>query len=333
MGEFIFEPQITQQYVEKFATPEQLMFRYTGLVPKANKLYKSPFRKEERPSCSFYIGKSGDLLLRDFGAGTSSSWMNIIMQTHNCSFGRAIRIAAEDLGLVKASSPRQVCKLIEIPKVESSLTNLQVQIKNFTKEELEWWRTFGINETTLDKYNVFSIQTTFINGVIHTFSNANFPIFGYYLGKSDDIEIWKIYLPKNANKGYRFLTNAKESIIQGWKQLPKSDDLVVITKSLKDVMLLSKLGLPACAPNSENVFLSEQRIDNLKQRFKNVVVLFDNDLAGIRAMIKLKKQYPEFYYCFIPRRYSKDLSDFCKKYGLDKTKKLVNKYLEWMKNQ
>jgi 5S rRNA maturation endonuclease (ribonuclease M5) len=328
MGEFIFEPRITKEYIEKYASQEQLMYRYTGLVPKANKLYKSPFRKEDRASCSFYIGKSGDLLLRDFGVGTSLSWVNIIMRKYSCSFWKALRIAAEDLDLVDKNSFRDVYKLIEIPKVESSLTNLQVQIKDFTEEELDWWNSYGVTESTLNKYNVFSIQTTFINGVIHTFSSPISPIFGYYFGKKDDIEVWKIYLPKNKNKGYRFLTNAKESVIQGWKQLPKTGDIIVITKALKDVMLFNELGIAACAPNSETVFLTEQRIEQIKQRFKKIYICFDNDSAGISAMRKLKKQYPEFTYTFIPRKYSKDISDFCKRFGKDKTRKFVYKYLE-----
>jgi 5S rRNA maturation endonuclease (ribonuclease M5) len=333
MGEFTFEPPISQKYVEQFASQEQLMYRYTGLIPKANKLYKSPFRKESRPSCSFYTGKSGDLLLRDFGAGTSSSWMNIIMQKYNCSFGRAIRIAAEDLGLIKQSSSRQICKLIEIPKIEYSLTNIQTQIKDFTKNELDWWNSFGISEKTLNKFNVFSVQTTFINGIIHTFSSEENPIYGYYFGNKEDIEIWKLYFPFNKNQGYRFLTNAKEGLIQGWKQLPKTGKVLVITKSLKDVMLLNELKIPACAPNSETVFLPKQRICQLKDRFEKIVILFDNDITGISFMRKLKKEYPEFYYTYIPRKYSKDLSDFYKSYGIDKTIKLINIYQKWLITQ
>jgi hypothetical protein len=260
--------------------------------------------------------------------------VEIVMQKYGCSFWKALRIAAEDLDLVSKSSSRDVYKLIEIPKVESSLTNLQVQIKDYSKDELEWWDSFGITKQTLDKYNVFSVKTTFINGAIHTFSSPTSPIFGYYFGKKDDIEVWKIYLPKNKNKGYRFLTNAKESVIQGWKQLPASGDMIVVTKALKDVMLFNEFGIAACAPNSETVFLAESIIEQLKARFKKIYVVFDNDIAGISAMRKLKKIYPEFTYAFIPRRYAKDISDFCKRFGKDKTRKFINKYLnnEYTKN-
>lgn len=328
-----FEHPLTQQYIEEYASQEQLMHRYTGYIPKANKLYFSPFRQEAKPSCSFYTGKRGDLLLRDFGEGSSYTWMNIIMRKYNCSFGKALRIAAEDLGLVQSTVSRDVIKLIEIPKIESTVTNIQVEVKEYSQKELDWWNKFGISRLTLKKYNVFSIKTVFLNGKILTFSSEDNPIYGYYLGSKDDFELWKIYIPKSKNKGYRFLTNAKESIIQGWKQLPKSGNVVVITKSQKDVMLCYELGISAIAPNSETVFISDNRLQQLKERFKYIIVLFDNDYAGISSMKKLKKQYPELYYTFIPRKYSKDLSDFHKKYGIDKTIKMIKQYKEWLNGQ
>ena len=328
MGEYIFQPIITKQYIESIASQEQLMYLYTGLIPKANKLYSSPFRKEIRPSCSFYTNKHDDLVLKDFGTGSSFSWINIVMYKYSCNYGRALQIAAEDLGIISKTNKirNKSAKLISIPKIEKSSSDIKVQIKEFTKKELEWWNSFGISQKTLKYYNTFSIQTSFLNGKIHMFSQEDNPIYGYYFGKDEDLELWKLYFPKTKNKGYRFLTNAKENIIQGWKQLPKTGEFVVITKALKDVMLLYEFGIPACAPNSETVFLSDNYLNNLKSRFKNIIVLFDSDFAGISSMRNLRKKYPELSYTFIPRKYAKDLSDFYKRFGLKRTIKLIEEY-------
>ena len=59
--------------------------------------------------------------------------------------------------------------------------------------------------------------------------NKGCPAYGYYGGKEDNVELWRIYFPKK--KQYRFLTNWKAKQIQGYKQLPKSGKLLVITKS------------------------------------------------------------------------------------------------------
>lgn len=37
-------------------------------------------------------------------------------------------------------------------------------------------------------------------------------------------------------------------------------------------MLLYEFGIPAIAPNSENVFLTKEMIDKLKTKFKRIVV-------------------------------------------------------------
>lgn len=79
--------------------------------------------------------------------------------------------------------------------------------------------------------------------------------------------------------------------------LPKSGDAIVITKSLKDIMVLYELGIPAIAPISENCYLTEAQHNKLVKRFDKVVLFYDNDRAGITNLNKFRKQYPELYPC------------------------------------
>ena len=44
---------------------------------------------------------------------------------------------------------------------------------------------------------------------------------------------------------------------------------------MKDVMCLYSFGIPAIAPNSETQFVSEKVLEELKQRFKHIVLLYD----------------------------------------------------------
>lgn len=121
----------------------------------------------------------------------------------------------------------------------------------------------------------------------------------------------------------RFLSNWKSFLLQGSKQLPKEGDTLVITKSMKDVMCLYSLGVTAIAPNSENLFLTESQFSKLKSRFKRIVVFYDNDLPGIHNMNKIKKSF-DVQCLWIPRSYgAKDISDFYKMYGRDKTLELI----------
>ena len=77
--------------------------------------------------------------------------------------------------------------------------------------------------------------------------------------------------------------------------LPKMGEYLVVTKSLKDVMTLYNLGIPAIAPISENCFLSEAQYHRLKERFKHIILLYDNDRPGLRAMISIKKKFQYEY--------------------------------------
>jgi len=76
--------------------------------------------------------------------------------------------------------------------------------------------------------------------------------------------------------------------------LPKQGgDYLVITKSLKDVMALYEFGIPAIAPCSENLFVTEAQYSRLKAKFKRIYLLYDNDLPGVSATRKIHKQYPD----------------------------------------
>ena len=115
--------------------------------------------------------------------------------------------------------------------------------------------------------------------------------------------------------------------------LPKNGgNLLVVTKSMKDVMLLYELGIPAIAPCSENVFLTDNQYNKLRPHFDNCIVLFDNDIAGVQNLRKIKKQHPELICTCIPRSLSKDISDFYAKYGKKKTIALIEEAKEYYLN-
>lgn len=79
--------------------------------------------------------------------------------------------------------------------------------------------------------------------------------------------------------------------------LPKSGDYVVVTKSMKDVMVFYELGIPAIAPISENCYLTDAQHNKLIKRFKHVVLVYDNDRAGKTNSVKFYRQHPELYVC------------------------------------
>lgn len=93
---------------------------------------------------------------------------------------------------------------------------------------------------------------------------------------------------------------------------------------MKDCMTLYSLGISAVAPISENCFVSDTQYAKLKEKFKHVFLLYDRDLPGVRASNKIHKSHPDLNIFLIPKKYEcKDISDFHKKYGRDKTLELI----------
>jgi hypothetical protein len=106
------------------------------------------------------------------------------------------------------------------------------------------------------------------------------------------------------------------SDLQGLSQLPKSGDILVITKSLKDVMCLDIWGIPSIAPSSESCIIPAEVVKNLNDRFARIYILYDFDRTGISFANKHRKLYGFMPLFFTNGKFdtfdykSKDFSDF-----------------------
>lgn len=323
---FTIEPKITKDYLLSQYSEETYMQYYLGVEVKKG-LFCSPLRKDNNPTCSFYRNSSGELIFKDFNGSFYGNFISVVMTKYSVNYHQALKIIANDFGIIKRKNIQKHEGVIQVstPKLNTSgHAKIQVEIKDFTKAELDWWNQYGITPQILKKYHVYSCKTVFLNGNISNTYDGKTLMFGYYGGMMQGNELWRIYFP--GRHTFRFLTNWPAKKIQGYKQLSKTGKLLIITKSMKDVMCLRSLGINACAPNSENLFVSDSVLADLKTRFKYIVVFYDNDLAGIANMKKIKKEHPELVYFFIPRRFkAKDISDFHKKYGKKNTSKFIKK--------
>lgn len=330
MLDFTIEPKITKEYLLEQNNEETYMAYYLG-VSVSKKLFRSPLRVDHHQTCSYFRGKSGVLYFKDFATGQCLDFVNVVMTKFGCNYYEALNTIAKDFGYIKNDkTPKKAIKIQ--PKFEGTKqTFIQVEIKEFSDAELKWWNTFGITKDILHKFNVYSCKNVFLNGSLHSQSLQHMPIYGYYFGKKENIEQWRLYYPRKTE--FRFIGNVSSKIVQGYKQLPKKGKLLIITKSMKDLMSMYAYGITACAPNSETIFMTDKMLEDLKQRFERIVVMFDNDKPGISAMRKIKKQHPELEYFFIPRKYKcKDFSDLRAMYGKDKTKELIIEALKFIKN-
>lgn len=328
MLNFEFTPEITKEFLQSKYSDETYFEYYLGFQV-TKKLFTSVLRTDNNPTCSFYRNRVGDLIYKDFGTGDSYNFIGLVMAMFNLSYYQALNKIAVDFGFIK-------CEHIVTQKVEikestnkiddSGPTYIQVTKKSFSKEELDWWLKFGIEEPLLNKYNVYSCEHIFINGRLSISSTPSNFIFGYYFGTDNGRELWKIYMP--LRKKFRFLNNLSVKILQGYEQLPQSGPLLIITKSTKDCIVLNRLGIPAVAPNSETIIIDQETMNEFHQRFKYIVFYWDRDYAGVTNLQKIRKVYPECAYFINPKNTAKDLSDCVEKFGLRYVRDQIPKYLK-----
>lgn len=315
MFDLDISPRITKEFILSRVSQEQIFEFYLG-IPVKKGLFCSPsiIRVDKQPTCAFYKNGKGILKYKDF-AGPSFDCISLVMFLYNCTYYIALRIIANDFNLIDLPKLEKHIAKIEYSGnvIESTeKAKIQVEIKDFTEKELNWWSSFGISLLTLRKFKIFSIKSVFLNGNYFTSSTETSPIFGYYGGNnSDGDELWRLYMP--TKRKYRFLSNWESSQFQGIKQLPKEGNHCIISKSMKDLMVLYEFGFISIAPTSENVLMTEGRFSRLQEKFSNIVVFFDNDLAGVKGAHKYKKAYPNVRCIFLKRKYSKDISDLFKK--------------------
>lgn len=311
------EINITKELLLKNHSEEEFMEFYLG-IPVRKGLQISPLRTDKKPTASFFRNKKGDLIFHDFDGSFYGNFISVVMQLFQCSYYKALKIIAIDFGIIKTEVHEPHLPKLKYTgsKIEEKQTtsNIQVKLKEFSKKEIDWWKSFGISITTLKKFQVYSCEHSFLNGYYYSSSSDTSPVYGYFGGLKDGIDLWRLYMP--TKRTYRFLSNWTSKMLQGSKQLPTTANFLIITKSLKDVMSLYELNICSIAPCSESVLISEYQIDRLKAKYNKLILFVDNDLAGVKSAKKYKKTYPFLKCIFLKRKYAKDISDLYKKRGI-----------------
>lgn len=288
--------------------------RYLGDF-KVGQIYKSPFRKDKNPSFGIFVSRKGDLLFKDHGSGDCGNAVKFVGLYCNLSrYEDILEVIYNDLHL---DQPERIVRTKKIPIPKETVIGIVRQ--PFTETDIEYWKQFGISQKTLKKYSVDSIKYYLCNGVVKGIYKEDQPMYAYKV-----YDKFKIYRPLS-DKYVKWRGNLTEYDIQGYDQLPDTGDLLIITKSLKDVMTLHELGYNAISPSSESTFIPDIALRRILKRFKRLLILFDRDGSGITMGRKasLKTGIP----CIlVHKKYqAKDISDAVRKHGKKEMKEFLKK--------
>lgn len=333
--------------------------RYVGTPFKLGVPFLSPLRDEQNPSFNVFVTKTGKLLFKDFSTGESGNCFAFVQLKYRCSFYQALEIINRDfqLGLLsKNSSPivssgTLLSSLIPaITKPEDYLKeqkkmSIGVVTQPFTEIDIRYWKQYDIDAKMLQNYDVFSIQTVYnvdTKDIVFGYLETS-PIYGYLVNGR-----WKIYRPFATQGKGKWLSNLETHDIFGFQWIQvliqkasanniKYNDLI-ITKSLKDVMVFARLGYPAIAPQSEScvTYLTEDIVKSLYNTFSKISIIYDGDRAGWTYARKLVQSNPflihkplESNYCLTNCHDGpKDIADYYKTLGKEQTKKIIDELIE-----
>lgn len=325
----INKPKLTKELLFKEVSDENI-FKYYIPNLEIGKAMNSPLRKDNIPSFGVFLAKHhNELFFKDFklGSGDCIKYVSLLL---NIGYFEALSQIGYDFGLSDKyslnkglmSTAREGIfnkSLDKSYKVEYKVIN--VTNREWKERDINYWNKFGIDINTLEYYNVSPIKWLFINDNVYTVDRLAYAYQEY----KDNKLTYKIYQPYSK---YKWISNHDKTIHQGYTQLPETGKLLIITKSLKDVMSLCNVSkIPAIGLQNETVLTKESVINEYKDRFEKVITLFDNDQAGITLAFRYNMTY-NLPMTLLPYKYKcKDFSDLVKKYGKDIANKILNNLL------
>ena len=275
---------------------------------------------ERTPSLCVYVDVSKKCYMyKDFSTGKGGNKINLLMDLFNLNYSGALEKMIKDYNVyVKNNGIRK-----NHIKPESKWELELIINRPWTENDAKYWLSYRIGSSTLKKYNVRPIE--FYNMVKRGDNPKKIKIesnylYGYYNSSGD---VYKIYQPYNRkHKFHKVIPH-----IQGLDQLEYKQPYLVITKALKDIMCLDGFGynIELIAPDSENTIIKPHVIENLKQKYKKIITLFDNDDAGKAAVEKYKKIY-NLHGATL--KSSKDSSDLVKDFGFGKAHHEIKQILK-----
>lgn len=289
---------------------------------KPGKLMNSPLRSDDKmPSFAIFPSKTGGLLFKDHGTGESGNALKFIklykgIQTRN-------ELERELLRIVRLSNPTSNVATVTRTYTPRGDTDIGIVRQPFTEVDKKYWKQFHISIDTLKKFNVFSIKYFLCNRVVRGTYKEDSPMYAYKV-----YDRFKIYRPL-ASKYTKWRTNLTNRYVQGLAELPEEGgNLLIITKSLKDVMCLYEMGFSAIAASSETTFIPEDILQSLRSKWNHVVILYDRDRTGMLKSRDYNKRY-KLDCIFVHKKFkAKDISDAVRDNGFFAVKDWLTKTVE-----
>lgn len=326
--------ELTPENVLENVSEVMLWRHYLGTEFQLRKSMCSPLRRDKNPSFSLYEDSSGRIKFKDFG-GDRGDIFDFLCAKESITFPEALIMvnidftlrlgtvsqqAGKGLRMVSKQAERQLGRFEEEFTVKNpSSSFVQAFVRSYREEDYGFWMGFGIREETLRRYNVYCASKVKVNGVVMYQDSHGDPCYIYHFPRTKHN---KCYFPfRTGSRRFVGSTNNYEDI-QGYDQceLKKGNKkLLILTKSMKDVMVLRELGYDAMAIHGEGQYFYRDFVRHIKKYYPRIISLYDRDRTGVKGARHIWREYGIQPY-FVSKTWTrlhnvKDISDVYKKIG------------------
>lgn len=320
-----------------------------------NRKFSSPFRKDENPSFIIYKNVAGKCWFFDFTTGEKGDCYDFIQKLFSVNYVQAVKILSGQIKSIAIDNKQKIISTAIGDGSSRKVTKITVRPRKWSIIDDDYWTAgYELTEEDCKFLDIFPIEYADIsspgyNGLVT--SGTKSPIYAFEARIADkslpggfDI-CYKLYQPYAEKEQWKWKNNIPATYVFGLKQMLKmkvnpvgifeqyrkaiKHDKLIITKSLKDVGVLLKLGYYAIAPTSESAILDQSVIEFVKTTFDfSPVVLFDNDRTGLEKAKIYRERYG-LSSIMIPYDHlaTKDISDAMYYYGYTETSNLLRDLL------
>lgn len=302
---------------------------------------KSPLRIDNNPSFGIFSPDGIKVKYIDFSTKDKGDIFTLLMNMWNVPLNEVCKRICDDFskfkGDISVTKSAPSCHLSGIGKYSDS--ELKCKVREWRNYDIEYWASYGVSLPWLKYAEVYPISHKIVikNGKRYVFGAAK---YAYAFVESKDGKVTlKIYQPYGGE--YKWANSMDRTVWSLWSKIPKQGDNLIIGSSLKDCLnLWSNTGIPAICLQGEGYEPEESSINELKSRYKNIIVFYDNDFnsshnAGREDSLKMASKF-DLKRAEIPEKYKcKDPSDLYKTYGKEKYMEIINSILKdllWKKS-
>lgn len=354
-----FRHKVTKEFILERISQERIFEQYLQISIPDDSTTRicSPLRSDKNPTVSFKYDKSGKLKMKDWSGQFWGDCFDVVgfMIGENSNSKDGFINILTDIARRNNFLSFTGEYTIVTPKNYENLKKVKERVviefnrRPFDVNDARYWLQFKItSKQYLTDNFCFPVQEafTYYNNIpnrIYCYSGDSDICYAYFQGRDEkNNSICQLYFP-NRTHDRRWKTTHYR--LFGMLQL-LPNEICVITKSYKDVLVLRKLvalaNLPItviCVP-AENYLMSKSEYDIIKRNHDLIVTLFDFDFAGRNLAYKYKTVYncPTLFLTNGKRgtKYNykaKDISAYCAANSTENAVELVEKTYNYLKTK